>query len=121
MLQAAEFYGPFGLDALVYPQSEGQLRLRPVVELNPRFTLGRVAWELAQRYAGNHGVCRFQIETIKTARAEGFDSLTALYETVRAEMPSLTWHGEKCRMAKGRIALTEPDETARSFATAIFS
>jgi hypothetical protein len=38
--------GPTGIDAMVYRDSNGELQLRPVVEVNPRFTFGRIAIEL---------------------------------------------------------------------------
>jgi uncharacterized ferritin-like protein (DUF455 family) len=47
-LAESGYTGPLGVDALVFRQ-QGQLRLKPVVELNPRFTMGRVALGLARR------------------------------------------------------------------------
>jgi hypothetical protein len=44
------YSGPVGVDAMVHRQPDGQLALRPVVEINVRFTMGRVAWELARRF-----------------------------------------------------------------------
>lgn len=40
---AAGFRGPCGVDAFVFTGAEGHERLRPVVELNARFTTGTVA------------------------------------------------------------------------------
>ncbi len=43
-----DYSGPLGIDALVYRCGEG-LRLKPIVELNPRFTMGRVVMGLRRR------------------------------------------------------------------------
>jgi hypothetical protein len=44
----AGYWGPCGVDAFVF-EDKGRLRLRPVVELNARFTLGTVALGLVRR------------------------------------------------------------------------
>jgi hypothetical protein len=47
--QAAGYFGPCGIDAFGYRAASGAEELRPVVELNARFTLGIVALGHAQR------------------------------------------------------------------------
>lgn len=41
-----DYTGPVGVDAMVYRNPEGSLAWTPVVELNVRMTMGRVAYEL---------------------------------------------------------------------------
>jgi uncharacterized ferritin-like protein (DUF455 family) len=50
-LQAAGHRGPAGIDAFVFRDPQGALRLRPVVEVNPRLTMGRLALAMAERVA----------------------------------------------------------------------
>ncbi|MGE9270255.1 MAG: DUF455 family protein [Verrucomicrobiales bacterium] len=40
-----EYRGPVGVDALLFRDPGGALRMKPVVEINPRYTMGRVAVE----------------------------------------------------------------------------
>lgn len=40
-LRAAGYFGPFGIDAMRYRSEEGATRLRPIVEVNARYTM---AW-----------------------------------------------------------------------------
>ncbi len=49
------YTGPFGVDAMVHLQAEGSLSLRPVVELNVRMTMGRIALEIRKRPAFRNG------------------------------------------------------------------
>lgn len=51
-LRAAGVEGPFGVDAFVWRDERDGLRLRPIVEVNPRRTMGHVAAALRGRLAG---------------------------------------------------------------------
>lgn len=48
-LAAAGVQGPVGVDAFVYRDETGALRLDPLVEVNPRWTMGRVSLALEAR------------------------------------------------------------------------
>lgn len=47
------FTGTVATDALICRDLNGELRLRPLVELNPRRTMGRIALDLSKRVARN--------------------------------------------------------------------
>jgi hypothetical protein len=47
-LEAERYAGPLGVDAFFYREAAGMVRCKPVVEINPRYTMGRVAIELAR-------------------------------------------------------------------------
>jgi hypothetical protein len=51
--------GNFGVDAFVYRDPNGELAIKPMVELNPRTTMGHVALNLEKRLApGSDGQFR---------------------------------------------------------------
>lgn len=53
------YVGPVGVDAMVYRRGDGSLGFRPVIELNVRMTMGRVALELQKKSkAGSSGRLR---------------------------------------------------------------
>jgi uncharacterized ferritin-like protein (DUF455 family) len=50
-LRSVGFVGPFGVDAMVYRDGDGDLKIKPMVELNPRMTMGHVALALERKLA----------------------------------------------------------------------
>ncbi len=58
-LTAHNHQGAFGIDAFFFKTEQGQIKLRPLVELNPRFTMGRIALGLAR-----HAPERYQRSTL---------------------------------------------------------
>ena len=66
---AAGYCGPLGIDAFVYRDSKGDLALRTVCEINPRYTMGRLSLELGKKIAAGHWL-RFSIERSNSATVE---------------------------------------------------
>lgn len=94
-----DYEGPLGIDAYVYRSLSGTLTLRPICEVNPRYTMGRVAHEL--RRAISPG-CGLKLEIVKAGSESGHH-----------EAPVLD---EKGRISGGTLLLTE--NTTESFFTA---
>ena len=67
---ASQLSSPFGVDAMVYRDVTGELKIKPMVELNPRTTMGHVSLALAKRLAGGV-VGQFRIFTAKQWREVG--------------------------------------------------
>jgi hypothetical protein len=46
-IQRAGYFGPVGIDAMRYRDADGEVRLRPLQDINARWTMGRIAlgWE----------------------------------------------------------------------------
>ncbi len=106
-LVKAGYRGPVGIDAFVYRDGEGACRLKPVVEINPRYTMGRVLVELLKRACpGSRGTLR--LVTRAAAQAEGFGDF-ARYERALAEQRPLRLRGEPVRrIFEGAICLNDP-------------
>ena len=49
------YIGPLCVDAMLYRRTDGSLALKPVVEMNVRLTMGRIAWEWMKRRPGSSG------------------------------------------------------------------
>jgi hypothetical protein len=107
-LRHAGFQGPIGLDAFVYRTAQGDCRLKPVVEMNPRYTMGRVMVELMQHACpGSHGL--FRLITPAIALAEGFADLADCGKGLVKRFP-LVLEGEPApRIHSGLVCLNDPD------------
>ncbi len=106
-LRRAAFTGPIGIDALVYRDAMGATRLKPVVEINPRYTMGRVLVELMrQTFQNSFGT--FRLVNAAQLRAEGFENF-ADYAAALTEKFPLQLEGEpQPRIRSGALCLNDP-------------
>lgn len=115
-LQRVGFEGPVSIDALVYRAPEGGCRVKPVVEINPRYTMGRLTVELMRRACpGSSGL--FRLITQAQARAAGFHDL-ASYARGLAERAGLRLEGAPItRLRQGALCLNDPGQAQVCLAT----
>ena len=106
-LQGAGFLGPVGIDAFVYRTDQGKHRLKPIVEINPRFTMGRLTLELMRQTApGSHGLLR--LVNRAQLRAEGFTDFPSYAAHLEKQFP-LQLEGEPVpRISQGALCLNDP-------------
>jgi len=69
------YCGPLGVDAMLHRRPDGSLALKPVVEVNVRLTMGRIAWEWMKRRPGSSGG-RLRLIRRKSMTAEALADLT---------------------------------------------
>jgi len=109
-LRLANFIGPIGIDAFVYRDADGAVKLKPVVEINPRYTMGRVLVELMRQTCQNcHG--SFRLVNLVQLRAEGFENFPAFAKSLMEKSP-LQLEGQPPRIRSGALCLNDP-ATAR--------
>ena len=106
-LRRAGYLGPVGLDAFVYRDADGICRLKPVVEINPRYTMGRLTLELMrQTCPGSYGL--FRLLNRGALRAEGAADWPALAHGLQERFP-LRLAGEPVpRIEEGAVCLSDP-------------
>ena len=106
-LRCADFLGPLGLDAFVYRTPEGGARLKSIVEINPRYTMGRLTVELMKRTSpGSHGV--FRLVSRAQSRAAGFADFAAFAHAWSGRCP-LHLEGEPVpKIREGALCLNDP-------------
>ncbi len=106
-LRAVDFLGPVGVDAFVYRDADGSVRLKPVVEINPRYTMGRVLVELMRQTCQNCAGL-FRLVNAAQLRAEGLDNFSG-YARALGEKYPLQLAGEPApRIRAGVLCLNDP-------------
>jgi uncharacterized ferritin-like protein (DUF455 family) len=106
-LHRVNYFGPLGIDAFAYRASDGNIRLKPVVEINPRYTMGRLTVELMKHVApGSRG--RFQLFSRRQALAEGFETFAACAKSLREKFPLRLKDDPSPRISAGAICLNDP-------------
>lgn len=115
-LREAGFVGPVGIDAFVYRTAEGVCRLKPIVEINPRYTMGRLTLELMKHACpGSHGM--FRLINRAQLREEGVADFSAYAQRLSERFP-LRLEGEPvARIREGVICLNEPASAEVCLAT----
>jgi hypothetical protein len=115
-LRRVGFAGPVSIDAFVYRTSQGDCRLKPVVEINPRYTMGRLTVELMKHvYPGSCGL--FRLVSRAQARAEGFADFPSyacsLGERLRLHLEG----GPVPKIRQGALCLNDPAQVQVCLAT----
>jgi hypothetical protein len=82
----SRLHGSLGIDAFLYRTASGEIRLRPLVEINPRTTMGRVTLDL-RRWVDPSKNSRFRIAHRRAILAEGHASLAAYASQLQAQSP----------------------------------
>jgi len=104
-LRRANYLGPVGIDAFAYRDADGKIRLKPIVEINPRYTMGRVTVELMKHVApGSRGL--FRLINRKQALAEG--DFIAYAKSLTERFPIRIKGEPSPRISEGAICLNDP-------------
>lgn len=102
------FVGPVGVDTFLYRDAAGAIRWKPVVEINPRYTMGRLTLELMGAVApGSHGHFRLiHAAQVREAGRTGFPDFGRHWEQSRPRV----FEGDPVRrIREGAFCLTDPE------------
>ena len=106
-LRRVDFTGPLGIDAFVYRDAGGAVRLKPVVEINPRYTMGRVLVELMKQTC--QGSCgRFRLVNHAQLRMEGLENFPAYARAVNERSPLVLAGEPVSKIHSGAVCLNDP-------------
>ncbi len=115
-LACADYIGPVGIDAFVYRSQDGHCCLKPLVEINPRYTMGRVTLELLKHACP--GRCgEFRLVNRPAVRHEGYDSLGSFACSLINRFPLELRGHPHLRIYSGVVCLNDPASAQTSLAT----
>ena len=114
-LCAAGYQGPVGVDAIVY-RDRDRLRLKPIVEVNPRTTMGRVVLKL-QQAVNSARTALWLVISRREVTAAGFAGLAECAAALEAAHPVELMPDGK-QLSGGVLFTTDP-APAHSFATVL--
>lgn len=115
-LRVTGFLGPLGIDCFVFRESSGALRIKPVVELNPRYTMGRVTVELMKHACpGSYGV--YRLLNRASLKAFGCENFKSFASTQQQEYPIKREGSPNARIREGFVALNDPEQAEVCLAT----
>lgn len=112
-LRQADYLGPIGIDAFVYRTADGKCRLKPIVEINPRYTMGRLTVELMkQTCPGSAGL--FRIVNRPAIKVSGVPDFARYAEWLKEKFPVQLEGEPVSRIREGAVCLNDP-AVAESF------
>lgn len=110
------YNGPLCIDAFFY-RMNNEIRLRPCVEINARFSMGRLALELTKKVMAGK-TCLFSLAGKKELGKTGFASFVDLINSLQIKYPLEVSEGNTRLWTNGLIAITDPEIS--KLMTAIF-
>lgn len=115
-LQQVGFSGPVSIDAFIYRTAQGDCRLKPVVEINPRYTMGRLTLELMKHTVpGSYGL--FRLLNRGQLRAERASDLLPYAASLSERFPLRLESNPVPRICQGALCLNDPRQAQVCLAT----
>ena len=115
-LQLVNYLGPLSIDAFFYQTAAGEPRLKPIVEINPRYTMGRLTLELMHNVSpGSTAV--FRLLSRREVAAEGCECFRT-FAAARSRQKALILEGEPVtKVRSGFVCLSDPERAQGCLAT----
>lgn len=109
------YRGPIGMDAYIYKcQQHGELRLRPLVEVNARQSFARLALFFEQHVDHKQGVAKIHYLNHKDITSLGYQDIKAFCEQTctlfwnRSEINTASHQHAKPKLGRGLYPLNDP-------------
>ena len=114
-LRNHQYQGPFSIDALVY-QKDSQYYWKPMVEINPRYTMGQVALKISEKLL-HRKVGIWKIMQSKELKKRGFSHWTHFVEKMMQTFPLEVSVNQQ--IISGFLATSDPYRAQEFFSFAL--
>ncbi|MBF0286815.1 MAG: DUF455 family protein, partial [SAR324 cluster bacterium] len=121
-LTRSGYAGPVGIDALVYRnrhQSGNHFCLKPIVEINPRFSMGRLSLELV-KHLNHQRVGLWFILNKKCIIDAGYENIVEFTKTLEQQYPLSVVSSAGNKIDSGALFTTDPGQ-AQAFVTVLLT
>ena len=108
-LLEAGYHGPAGIDAFVHEGPNGEARLRPMVEINPRFTMGRIALGIAARVRSGRTGIWFLLNR-KDLEGAGYEDFESCARDLKRRFPLQLENNPAPFLMSGALPTTDPSQ-----------
>lgn len=110
------YVGPVGIDAYLFKDLNGELRLRPMVEINPRYTMGRLALEVGGHVQGGK-FTEFKLHSLSQIESSGYSGFQEFNRVMKESNPVILSGNEQSQISSGFISLNDPMSASCVLAT----
>jgi uncharacterized ferritin-like protein (DUF455 family) len=112
------YYGPLGIDAFIYRSGEGFM-LRPLVEINPRWSMGRVALSISSRLGPKRCGLWIHVSANEIKRS-GHSNFSALVQALElSHVTEMVTNGLAKIIHQGVFSLNDPASSTQAIALLI--
>jgi uncharacterized ferritin-like protein (DUF455 family) len=101
------YFGPLGIDAFAFRNSQGHVQIKPVVEINARYTMGRVLLDI-MRYVAPGTHARLSLVSRSQLARLGHPDFPSYARHLASQFPLHKQGHPRPRLAQGALPLTDP-------------
>jgi hypothetical protein len=120
-LRALGYAGPVGVDTFIHRDRHTQfLRFKPIVEINPRYSMGRLTLEL-KRFGTPASTVTVRVAQIQDLELAGCASWSEFWKELKRQHPVRLAGSPTPKLASGVLPVSDPETANRFFCYALWS
>ena len=120
-LRALGYAGPVGVDTFIHRDPHTQfLRFKPIVEINPRYSMGRLTLEL-KRFGTPASTVTVRVAQLQDLELAGCENWSEFWSELKRQHPMRLEGSPTPKLASGVLPVSDPETANRFFCYALWS